>query len=289
MSEQKMMDLWAQGYSIKQISKMLGVDEDFIQEVIDEGWGQFDFRALIGKKVLVKEKLKEPRTGRVVIGTATVIVKEISSSGDRVLLEYPKPSSMSQWSEAKNLKIVRELGDERDSPALGVDAAPVEAAEISRQLESFCSDCITMMGIALDIAIKDRHEYEAGFNQAMDMLSEGSVPGEVPKGVPKEDRPRMLAEVKRYAKVAGIPYNKLSPVNQFIVTIPPYIFYCLEKYLRNDPGLREEARHLMNTRGFPRYLQENLGYPISQTIKGAFRRPKPFGFLARLFGFGRHN
>jgi len=178
---------------------------------------------------------------------------------------------------------------DRKSSAQGVGAAAVEAAEISKQLESFCSDCITALGIALDIAIKDRHEYEAGFNKAMDMLSEVRIPCEVPKGVPKKDRPRILAEIKRYAEIAGIPYNKLSPLNQLIVTIPPYVFYCLEKYLPNDLGLREEARHLMNTRGFPRYLQENLGYPISQKIKGAFWIPKPLGFLSRLFGFGRRH
>ena len=177
-----------------------------------------------------------------------------------------------------------------DSPTQGINwAVAVEAADISWQLQSFCSDCITALGIALDIAIRDRHEYEAGFNEAIDMLSETSVPGEVPKGVPKEDRPQMLAEVKRYAEVAGVPYNKLSPVNQFIVTIPPYVFYCLEKYLPDDSDLRQEARRLINTWGFPRYLQEDLGYPISQTIKGAFWTPKVPGFLARIFGLGRRD
>ena len=188
----------------------------------------------------------------------------------------------------------RRLGDDRNSPTQGVGAVPVEAADISWQLKSFCSDYITALGEALDIAIRVGHEeYEAGFNEAMDMLSKGwfHVPGRNPFqfGVLKEDRPQVLSEVKRYAEVAGIPYNKLSPVNQFIVTIPPYVFYCLEKYLPNDPGLREEARHLMNTRGFPRYLQENLGYPISQKIKGAFWIPKPLGFLPRLFGFGHRH
>ena len=158
---------------------------------------------------------------------------------------------------------------------------PAKRLDISRQLESFCSDHITALGEALDIAIRVRHEeYEAGFNEAMDMLSGGPLhPGRNPFqfGVLKEDRPQMLAEIKRYAEAAGIPYNKLSPVNQFIVTIPPYVFYCLEKYLPDDPDLREEARRLMNTRGFPRYLQENLGYPISQTIKGAFWIPSHSG------------
>jgi len=193
----------------------------------------------------------------------------------------------------------------------------MSGVEVSWLLESFCKDYITALGIALDLAIRDGHEYEAGFNAAMDMLPGSNGVGIIPRGVPPEDRPQMLADVKYYAKVAGIPYNKLSPLNQFMVTIPPYVFYCLEKYLLlwttmppvwvkmgppgtpiktgweltpiNDSGLQEEARRLMNTRGSPRYLQEELGYPISQEIKGAFWRPNPLGFLARLFGFGRRH
>ena len=165
---------------------------------------------------------------------------------------------------------------------------------MKKQLESFCSDYITALGETLDIAIRvHRKEYEAGFDDTMDMLSNArlwsSKTAFLFGAVSKKDRPRMLTEVKQYAEVAGIPYNKLSPLNQFLVTIPPYLFYCLEKYLPNDPELRKEATRLMNARGFPRYLQEELGYPISQKIKGAFWRPKPLGFLARLFGFGRRH
>jgi hypothetical protein len=175
-----------------------------------------------------------------------------------------------------------------------VSTAPMEAVDISPQLKSFCSDYITELGIALDVAIRVGHEeYEAGFNEAMYMLSKGGsgLHGRNPFrfGVLEKDRPRMLAEIKRYADEAGIPYNKLSPLNQFIVTIPPYVFYCLEKYLLDDPDLLEEARRLMNTKGFPRYLQEELGYPISQRIKGAFWKPNPFGSLARLFGLGHRH
>lgn len=169
-----------------------------------------------------------------------------------------------------------------------------EMRDVSPQLEAFCSDYISALGEALDIAIRvHRKEYEAGFNDTMNMLSTGwSISGKTAflfGVVSRRDRPQMLSEVKQYAEVAGIPYNKLSPLNQFMVTIPPYIFYCLEKYLPDDPNLREEARHLMNTRGFPRYLQEDLGYPISQKIKGAFWRPKPLGSLARLFGLERRH
>ncbi len=236
--------LRAQGSSGRQIAETLGMDEDFIQEVLDEGWGKFDFGALVGKMVLVKEKLTEPGTGDLVIGTATVIVKEISASKDRVLLEYPKPISISQWSETKNLKIMRELGDKSDLPAAGVDTDTVEGADISPELKAFCIDYIIALGHALDIAIRVGHEeYEAGFNSAMDLLSRGPVGLGLHSrnpfrfGVLKADRPKVLSEIKWYAEVAGIPYNKLSPLNQFMVTIPPYVFYCLEKYLPESPRL----------------------------------------------------
>ena len=60
--------------------------------------------------------------------------------------------------------------------AKGVSTAPVEAVDISPQLKSFCSDYITALGIALDVAIRVGHEeYEAGFNEAMYTLSKGGA------------------------------------------------------------------------------------------------------------------
>ena len=168
----------------------------------------------------------------------------------------------------------------------------MEAVDISPQLESFCSDYISRLGQALDFAIRVQHdEHEAAFNEAMELLSgpvDLGLHGRNPFrfGVLKADRPKMLSEIKLLAELGGIPYNKMSPINQFFVTIQPYVYYFLEKYLPNDPGLREEAKRLMKTDSFPPYLIEKLGYPISQKIKGAFWRPKPFGCLASLFGFG---
>jgi hypothetical protein len=165
--------------------------------------------------------------------------------------------------------------------------------EISRELKSFCEDYIVSLGSSLDFAIREEHqEYEAGFNRAIDFLTPGPTGSSLHSKnifsfkVSIEDRQKMLAEIKQYAQVAGIPYNKLSPLNQFIVTIPPFIFYCLKNYLIDSPKLQEEASRLMSTPEFPRYLQESLGYPISQIIKGAFWKPNPSKFLGRLFGIG---
>lgn len=187
----------------------------------------------------------------------------------------------------------KEFGDKKNSHTQGTGAAPVETVDISPQLKSFCSDYITALGEALDTAIRvDHKEYEAGFNDAMDILSSGrwDIPDRNPFQfkVPRKDRPEMLSEIEQLAEITGIPYNKLSPLNQFIVTIPPYIFYCLEKYIP-EPELKEEASRLIATRGFPRYLQKDLGGPISQKIGGAFWKPNALGCLARLFGFGRRH
>jgi len=159
-----------------------------------------------------------------------------------------------------------------------IDATVARAIEITPQLESFCKDYITVLVIHLDVVIRVRRkEYESAFNEVMDSLSRVSPalagrrnPFRFVVGI--EDRQQLLTEIKLLAEAGGIPYNRLSPLNQFLVTIPPYLFYCLEKYLQDDPDLQEEARRLMNTEGFRRYLQEELGYPISQRIGGAFRR-----------------
>lgn len=230
-----------------------------------------------------------------IVGTISLVSKNFATGTILIILAALCAFLMSKldYKARRDYRQKRKSVQERNSPTQRVDTASVEALDISPQLESFCSDHITALGEALDIAMRVNHkEYEAGFNEVMDIFSTGWLGAALMGGNPfrfgvlKEDRPRMLAEIKLLAESGGIPYNKMSPINQFFVTIQPYVFYCLEKYLPNDPGLREEAKRLMNTSGFPRYLTENLGYPISQTIKGAFWIPKPFGFLARLFGFG---
>ena len=158
-----------------------------------------------------------------------------------------------------------------------IDAKMTRTIEITPELESFCRDYITVLAIHLDVVIRIRRkEHESAFNAVMDSLS--SVGPALARkrnpfqfAVRIEDRQQLLTETKLLAEAGGIPYNRLAPLNQFLVTIPAYLFYCLENYLQDAPDLQEEARRLMNTEGFRRYLQEELGYPISQRIGGAFR------------------
>ena len=152
--------------------------------------------------------------------------------------------------------------------------------EISKELKKFCYDCIYELAVSFNKTLSRGIEYEACFDIVMDMLS-----------VPSEARLEIFSDTLYGASVniAGIPYHKLSPINQFIVTLPPYVFYCLKNRLPDNEDLFSEATALMEKPGFPRYLQEAIGVPVSQEVKGALWKPNPFGFLARLFGSGHRH
>lgn len=142
--------------------------------------------------------------------------------------------------------------------------------KISVKLQSFFYECVYELGNAFNYSLSAGFEYEDGFNRVMDILD-----------VPEDKRGNILSGVFRFSDEAGIPYYKLSPLNQFIVTIPPYILYCLKNRLPDDTKLKEETIQLMNDVHFVRYLQEELGVKISQEIKGALWRPN---FLGWAFG-----
>ena len=134
--------------------------------------------------------------------------------------------------------------------------------EISEKLQRFCYDCIYKLANVFNSTLSADMEYEIGFDEVMNVL-----------GVPESKREDILNKVFYFSETAGIPYHELSPLNQFIVTIPPYVFYCLENKLTNDKELKEESSALINDWAFARYLQKKLGVKISQEIKGALWRP----------------
>ena len=142
--------------------------------------------------------------------------------------------------------------------------------KISVKLQNFCYNCLYELGNAYNYSLSAGFEYEDGFNRVMNILD-----------VPEGERGNIFSGVLRFSDEAGIPYYKLSPLNQFIVTIPPYVLYCLKNRLPDDTKLKEEAIQLMNDVHFVRYLQEELGVKISQEIKGALWKPN---FLGWAFG-----
>ena len=72
------------------------------------------------------------------------------------------------------------------------------------------------MANAYNLTLSDGVEYEAGFNTVAVML-----------GVPQKAKEDIFSQVLYFSKVAGRPYHELSPINQFIVSIPPYVLYCI--------------------------------------------------------------
>ncbi len=137
---------------------------------------------------------------------------------------------------------------------------------ISERLKSFCYDSVYELASAFNTVLLAGKEYEIGFNEVMSILC-----------VQTAERKVIWSGALVCAEMACIPYHTLSPLNQFIVTIYPYVRYCLENKLPDDKTLREEADTLLNDGAFPRYVQEQLGVKISQEVKGALWRPSPVG------------
>lgn len=88
---------------------------------------------------------------------------------------------------------------------------------ISEELKNFCYDSIYELANAYNFTLSAGLEYEKGFNQVADML-----------GISQKAKEDMFSKILYFSKLAGIPYHKLSPINQFIVSIPPYVLYCIK-------------------------------------------------------------
>ena len=141
--------------------------------------------------------------------------------------------------------------------------------EISEDLHKICWDWAYDLAVSFNKTLSRGIEYEACFEIVMDILS-----------VPPEERPAIfLATVT--PNIENIPYHKLSPLNQFITTIPGYVFYCLENRLPDNEDLFSEAATLMKNPRFPRYLQEAIGLSVSQEVKGALWRPNILGWFKK--------
>jgi len=138
--------------------------------------------------------------------------------------------------------------------------------DISEGLKEFCYDRVYKLASAYNLTLSDGLEYEEGFNTVADIL-----------GISQEAKEDIFLKVLYSSKVAGIPYHELSPVNQFIVSIPPYVLYCIANELTSDSRLKQEATMLKDDTSFYRYLQEEIGVNISQEIKGALWKPRLFG------------
>lgn len=142
---------------------------------------------------------------------------------------------------------------------------------LSEKLQDFCYRCVYELASAFNEVLLSGKEYEVGFNEVMYIL-----------GVPESKREEIFSKTLFVSQSSGLLYHRLSPLNQFIVTITPYVFYCLINKLPEDEELSQEVQTILNDEDstFPRYLQEKLGIKISQEIKGALWRPTPIWLSA---------
>lgn len=160
----------------------------------------------------------------------------------------------------------------RGNPILIRDRAiKKDKIEISKDLYKFCRNCVYKLAVSINKTLLRGIEYEACFEMVMDMLL-----------VPSEERTAIFEDITIATISNNIPYHKLSPLNQFIVTIPGYVFYCLKTELHHSKDLFNEAVILMQHPSFPRYLQVTIGVPISKEIKGALWTPSIRDFLMTL-------
>jgi len=131
---------------------------------------------------------------------------------------------------------------------------------ISSELQSYCYNLINELARVFNTVLTSGFEYELGFDKVMSIL-----------GVPDKPRSAILWTSKHHADISGIPYKKLSPVNQFLITALPYIWYCLINKPPADLD-KEKVHELLNSDEFGDFIRR-LSEKVSQEVKGALWKP----------------
>lgn len=131
---------------------------------------------------------------------------------------------------------------------------------MSDRMKQFCYKQIHELGNAFNHVLLQGIEYEEAFDIVMRSL-----------GVIDTKRKDLIYQTLIISNMGSIPYKELSPLNQFIVSIPPYVYYCLQHKLPDDESLRQEAQSILyeNSLVLPSYLQKEIGFKVSQKIGGA--------------------
>ncbi|MFC2169953.1 hypothetical protein ACFLRM_05255 [Acidobacteriota bacterium] len=130
----------------------------------------------------------------------------------------------------------------------------------SEELKQYCYDKIHELAKAYNDALLSRLEYETAFSAVMSVLH-----------VPEYEQKNILEDTQHIAELDGIPYHRLSPLNQYVTAVGPYLAYCL----RHHPPInleRDEIERLIHDGEFNQYV-EQLGIQISQKVKGALWKP----------------
>ena len=132
--------------------------------------------------------------------------------------------------------------------------------ELSEELKCYCYDHIHKLAKVYEAALTSRMEYETGFSYVMNSLN-----------IPRSEQEKMLSTIQYSSEMQGIPYHRLSPANQFIMSVSPYIWYCLETHPPRTMT-PEEVDRITNDIEFTRYIDQ-LAKKISQQVKGALWKP----------------
>jgi hypothetical protein len=132
--------------------------------------------------------------------------------------------------------------------------------EFTEDLKSYCYKNILDLANTYNRAFLSRMDYEAAFFFVMGSLK-----------VPEKRQLEMLDFIMEQSQMQGIPYHKLSPVNQFMMATTPYIWYCLES---NPPSnySQEELNKISESMEFTLSIGD-LAKMVSQQVKGALWKP----------------
>ena len=143
--------------------------------------------------------------------------------------------------------------------------------QMSQEMYSFCYEHALELAEAYNSALHAGLEEVAAFNPVMDDLC-----------VPRSQQERLFLQTMAFKDFAGLTNQRLSPVNQFMTALVPYIAWCFRNRLPTNSPLRDEAAKLLEDARFPQYLGKEIGWKASQEIRGALRTPSKVAVVSIL-------
>jgi len=217
------------------------------------------------------------------------ILNEIEMTIASVFFPMPGPIKIPvKKRKEKQRELLQEFAPEIDierfldeNPILKADQGREVKFILPEELKDYCYKQAYELAKIYEVTLSSRMEYERGFFYVMNALN-----------VPHNEQEKMLSTIKYNAEFQGIPYHKLSPVNQYIMTVLPYILYCVEIHPPENITPNEINR-LLHRAEFSHYI-DKLAKDISQQVKGALWNPASgcFGgvvlilFISSIIPFG---
>lgn len=166
-----------------------------------------------------------------------------------ILRFFPFPETVYHRSAREDLSAV-------DIPSQAGTPLP-SGTLLGKEIDEFCRAHTIRLASALEEVIWSGVEYEPALRVAMQRLE-----------VSGDFVPVLLAQANACAASAGIPYDRLSPLNQFIVALPGYLaLRAAQAYAEDSP----EMKQFEELDG--RFVQERYGMEAAGAVKGALRMP----------------